>query len=427
MKNFRSHYPFTLPGTAAVLTVLFSFGKGYSDSDYQSIFISLIFFIILLILVSAAYYSALRFRLNDFKIKSKGEISSSEPGRNEQIVKFEEAPPAFFRYAYSLKGKYLAADMSCRFYNRFNSDRNGIIKFSYMFNSPGTLDVNRECFLEDIFGLIRIPCSEIENTVVRIVPGPPEKAYRNSRDSMSSLVKNKKPDENDYEKILMREYMRGDRSRDINWKASSKSNTIYTRIAPGNDNEIKKINIVYAADPELFKNDIYSGFLIHRFFREYFRFFINDLFNIENYKFNIFINALKISADNRNTLDSVYRELSKPEIGNDFEKTIHDNDTEGSFIIFCENRNKIEDLKPVFINASGVRYFYPELIKKDSSENKSYADSGYIIEAVDFDNPGKGIIPGSDFFKSMRNFRKKNKPFQNTGSDPESRAVNIII
>ncbi len=86
----------------------------------------------------------------------------------------------------------------------------------------------------------------------------------------------------------MREYMRGDRSRDINWKASSKSNTLYTKIAPGNDNEIRKINLVYAADPEIFKKDIFSGFLVHRFFREYFRFFVNDLLNIENYKFSNF-------------------------------------------------------------------------------------------------------------------------------------------
>ncbi len=50
-----------------------------------------------------------------------------------------------------------------------------------------------------------------------------------------------------------------------------------------------------------------------------------------------------------------------------------------------------------------------------------------MIEASGFDKPGKGIITGSDFFKSMRNFRKMDKPVRTAESDSELRAVNIII
>ncbi len=42
-----------------------------------------------------------------------------------------------------------------------------------MFNSPGTIEADAECFIEDIFGLVRVPCSEKESTVVRILPGDP--------------------------------------------------------------------------------------------------------------------------------------------------------------------------------------------------------------------------------------------------------------
>ena len=424
MNKLLKKYPFTLPGTAALLTVLYVFGSGYADSDYQSIFIAAVFFLIFLIIFFAAFYFSGRYRLNEISVKSKGEISSSGRDKNLQSIVFEEAPPLFFRYSSVITGKFLAGNKSFKYYKRYNSDRSGVINFSFHFSSPGILDSVYEYFLEDIFGMMRISCGEIEKKTVRILPGLPEKAFRDSRDSMSSLVKNKKPDENDYEKILMREYMRGDRSRDINWKASSKSNTIYTRIAPGNDNEIKKINFVYCPDPFLFDKNIYKGFLFFRYFREYFRYYINDLYSRENYKFSVFINGRKISAEDRNSLDNVYRELALPEIRNDFDKSIQE--TAGSFIVFCENPDHFENINYLFSHASGIRCFYPSAVSADLKNEKELPGSAYIIDGRNFDSPGEGVFPGQAFIRSMRYFFKTNSLKSSICSIPESRAVEIL-
>ena len=424
MIKILKKYPFTLPGTAALAAVLFILGKGYAVSDYQSIFTASVFFFLFLILFTAAVYFSNRFRLNEISLKSKGEISSSEKDRNLQSIVFEEAPPLFFRYSSVIKGKFYAGDKSFYYYRRYNSDRNGLIEFSFNFYSPGLFEAVYEYYLEDIFGLFRIKCGDAAKNPIKVIPGLPGTAFKNSRDKMSSLVKNKKPDENDFEKILMREYIRGDRSRDINWKASSKSNTLYTRIAPGNDNEIKKINFVYCADPDLFHKNIYTGFLVFRYFREYFRYFINDLYSIENYKFSVFINSRKISAEDKNGLDTVYRELATPEIRNDFDKSIQE--TEGSFIVFSENRDYLENLKPLFSHASGIRYFYPEIILQKEGDQKRLSDSSYSVEGHDFETPGRGVFPGKAFIKDMRDIYKKGLPENRIFSIQDSRAVKIL-
>ena len=423
MNKMLKKCPFTLPGTAALLTVLYVFGRGCADSDYQSNFIAFVFLLIFLVIFTAAFYFSSRFRLNETAVKSKGEISTSGSDRNFQSIVFEERPPVFFRYSAVIKGSFHTADKSFKYYKRYDSDRNGVIDFSYRLYSPGLLDSVCEYYLEDIFGLMRISCGESERNSVRIIPGLPVNASRNSRDSMSSLVKNKKPDENDFEKILMREYMTGDRSRDINWKASSKSNTLYTRIAPGNDNEVRKINFVYCPDPSLFDKNIYKGFLIFRFFREYFRYYINDLYSRENYKFSVFINGRKIQAEDRGSLDHVYRELAVPEIRNDFDKSIQE--TEGAFIVFCENPDHIENYKALFLHASGLRYFYPAVLTADLKGEKIMSGSGYIIDGRNFESPGEGVFQGQSFIRSMRDFFKKGIFEKNTCSIPESRAVEI--
>ena len=390
MRKILKHYPLTLPGTAAVSTVLFVFGKGYADSDYQSIFISSVFFLILFIIASVLFYYSGRYRHNNITVKIKGEISSSSVSGNSIVIAFEQPPPVFFRYSAVIKGYFHVTGKSFRYFRRFISDRSGIIESGFRLKTPGIIDAESIYCLEDIFGLMRIPCAGKEIISIPVIPGLPDNAVRNIKDSMSSFVKNKKPDENDFEKILMREYIRGDRSRDINWKASSKSNTIFTRIAPGNDNEVKQINIVYCSDPDLFGESVYQGFLVFRFFREYFRFYLNSLLTAENYKFSVFINSKNITVADINGLNAVNRELSLQEIRNDFEKIF--SESEGPFAVFCEKPEMIEDLEPFFINSSGFCFFYPRIIKQENPDMKRDEENRYMIDGSGFDSPGEGIF-----------------------------------
>ena len=405
MKNGKTLYPFTIPGTVIFTLVLYLFGYGYASSDYQSIFISAVFFTALVIITCVCWYFSSKNYLGKVIFKSSGTVTTSSSDINTQSIIFDAKPPLFFRYKTFIKGQFEVSGKSFRYRRSFASDREGRIEFSFNFNSPGLLKLNVSYYLEDIFGFTRIKCYPQDNKTIHAVPGIPELCFMDKKDPLISLEKNKKPDDNDYEKILMREYVSGDRSRDINWKASSKGNALYTKISPGNDTQIKKINIIYLSDPSVFDNNLYRGFLVYRYLREYFKYFIYNLFTSGNYKFNIFINGLKISAVDRSGLERAVRELSLPDIKNNFGNTI--TEEEGSFIVFSENPAVTEGINRILSSSSSVRFFYPEIVynqDKSIGELSENSFSGFGIKDAFFTTPGKGLNPGLRYHKDMRDF-----------------------
>ncbi len=424
MKKIISKYPLTLPGTCAFITVFAVLVKGYTDSDYQTVFIAIVFFVLFLIILSVSVFFAGKTRLYNLDIRSQGCITSSEKDENTQSIIFEFPPPVFFRYSAVIRGSLNVYNKKLKYFNKSNSNKEGCISFSYFFNIPGLLESVIEFYIEDIFGLVSVRCSDTRKNSVKIVPGTPENAFKSSSDSMSSFIKNKKPAGNDYEKIFMREYMSGDRFRDINWKASSKSNTVYTRIAPDNDDKIKKINFVYCGFSELFTDNIYRGFLVVKYFREYFRFFVNNLFSMEDYKLKFFVNGNILSAEDRSSLENIYAELSCPVIKNDFEQTVKEE--EGSFIVFCEDKKQIEKFKNLFSNASDTRFFYPETLTYLQIKENNISNTGYGIDLCSFEDPGKGVFSGQGFYKSMRSYFKQLRSREDIYNNKNSRAVKII-
>ncbi len=396
-------YPFTIPGTVITLLVLYLFGTGYIRSDYQSVFIALSFFFIVMVLFSWCFYFSGKYFFNEIDFRSNGVISTSEHDKNSQMVLFEEKPPVFYRYSMIMRGRFHAAGKSFPYFRRYSSDRDGKIVFSLRIKSPGSLEVGTEYYLEDIFGFVRIKCSSGGRKSFNIAAGNPDEAYADSNDVPVSFEKNKKPDDNDYEKILMREYMRGDRSRDINWKASSKSNTMFTRISQGNDTEVKKINIIYFPDPLLFSDNLYRGFLVYRYMREYFRFYLYELFRKEGCLFNIFINGERTEVHDSKGIDLAVQNLSKPYIKGSPDADIYDET--GSFIVFTESADKLSEIRHLFKKDDSVRFFYPETAVIDCEKRVSEGDNqGYYIQSRNFYYPGQGILTGAGYIFDMFRF-----------------------
>jgi hypothetical protein len=108
----------------------------------------------------------------------------------------------------------------------------------------GEVDLTARVFLTDIFGLIKTPLRDKVKRSLTILPTPiglglePQKILADGEESQNKFK------EADEERYLMREYVAGDRVRDINWKSSFRGGQWFTRISPERKNRSLTIHLV---------------------------------------------------------------------------------------------------------------------------------------------------------------------------------------
>lgn len=109
---------------------------------------------------------------------------------------------------------------------------------------PGELHITVRLSLGDMFGLSRRYISETMSRSIPVLPralGQPSlPIVLHSQNSDDSSPRK----QSDSEKIFVRDYQHGDLARDINWKASSKSEKLLTRIAPESESQSRLLRVL---------------------------------------------------------------------------------------------------------------------------------------------------------------------------------------
>jgi hypothetical protein len=108
----------------------------------------------------------------------------------------------------------------------------------------GEVDLTIRVYLSDLFGLIKNPLGHRTDRSLTILPTPiglglePQKILADGQESQNKFK------EADEERYLMREYVAGDRVRDINWKSSFRGGQWFTRISPERKNRSLTLHLV---------------------------------------------------------------------------------------------------------------------------------------------------------------------------------------
>ncbi len=110
---------------------------------------------------------------------------------------------------------------------------------------PGLLNARRSVEIRDVFGLTRGAFTDpVTRDLDIIAPMPlePELTRMVAASGEQESTRTTSPEE---ERYYMREYIPGDRFRDINWKASSRIRELVTRISPQTQDEDRTITIYF--------------------------------------------------------------------------------------------------------------------------------------------------------------------------------------
>jgi len=204
---------------------------GMAKGNLYAFWLSAIALVWLILLAVFARLSALRLR---FAIVSWQSRTLSARTKTEHQVSVSPAfTLPFFRLHYRIYGDFICGNSTSLFVSSESSaEPDGICHIPFYFPLCGTLRAQGRLSVRDLFGFVRVILQEMPQRDVVVKPplfAVPE-ALR--VDVTSSPEASRKQQTADEDKYYMREYVPGDRMKDINWKASFRVLELITRISP---------------------------------------------------------------------------------------------------------------------------------------------------------------------------------------------------
>ena len=218
-------------------------GTAFAAGNQYSFVLSALLFIILAVLAILSRTQALRLKSAEIEWDTTAPLFARqrEETHRVSIKGFKSLP--FFRVHFILHGRLQAGRNASLHYHREIPGPGEVIHTSVRFPVSGVFHARGALAVKDIFGLTRgaLPPRFERSIVVRPAP---------LSDREQPRVEAQKGDENksrlkssDVERYFMREYIPGDRHRDINWKASSRFSELFTRISPVTQEKTKIITV----------------------------------------------------------------------------------------------------------------------------------------------------------------------------------------
>ena len=230
--RFFYYYPFTFSGTALFLFSVYLLGAGYGQRNYITLFLSVIALGFLTVLYILGRIQVFRFRDKNLTWKVPPYIYAGSESRDLLLYGDSGKTFLFYRIHISLIIRQKIDNRAFfRLYKEEIFTGEGEAVFPLSMTVCGQAELKGQCRIGDIFGLTRNRFGKTVLHKLGVLPSMLRDKGRKISIEGGSETKSRQKD-SDEEKYYMRDYIPGDRLRDINWKASSRSSDLFTRISP---------------------------------------------------------------------------------------------------------------------------------------------------------------------------------------------------
>jgi hypothetical protein len=246
MKKILHYYPFTLSGTALMIISIILLGKSYSTGNPYGLLIALLAFSALLILSICGRLQAVHLGIIKVQWDTTGPLQAGVDGSGQKLWLNGMKPAAFYRLHFRVTGRLKAGRDAYLFLSREASSTGGeTIEIPLLMPLSGELDARGTLSLRDIFGLTRTRFGQELRRKLFVQPAP----FRGSKsyhiDALGGYEEKHRQKSTDEERYFMREYIPGDRYRDINWKSSSRLSQLFTKISPFTQEKTRVIQVEF--------------------------------------------------------------------------------------------------------------------------------------------------------------------------------------
>lgn len=244
----KRYYPFTATGTVIMVAAVAFTALGSARGDVYLASLGVTAIAASLVLAILSRLQAGRFTDVSVQWDDPSDATSRTFGNtavpNITVQAAGIRPWFFFRLNSRISGR-LRAGNKTRFhvFEEIATPTPERISIPLALPLPGTLMLRREVEVRDVFGLTRGAFADAVTREVEVtapMPVAPQLTRMVAASGEQESTRTATPDE---ERYYMREYIPGDRFRDINWKASSRIRELVTRISPQTQDEDRTITI----------------------------------------------------------------------------------------------------------------------------------------------------------------------------------------
>jgi uncharacterized protein (DUF58 family) len=227
-----------------LLSGLYFLGVGFTRRNSFAVFLAGAAILVLVALAVAGRIQAARFARLNLQWDSSRPLYARREGLSERLWIERARTTFFYRVHFRVDGRLRVGRASSISISReVSTVGGGPVEIPFYFPLSGVYRACGRLLIRDVFGLTRARFGpEWEKTLV-VLPH----LGRGETDVPITAVGGEEEESrkasDDEEKYYQREYMPGDRARDINWKASTRLAQLITRISPYTQERSKVITL----------------------------------------------------------------------------------------------------------------------------------------------------------------------------------------
>lgn len=232
-KTIYRGYPLTATGTLVLAICFYLLGVSKGTGNMYAFIFSATGFLVLVFLVTDGYIQRFRFRHATPVLDSGHSLYARLSGQVQAVHLGDQQCHYFYRFHFVIRGPFRVGRNSNFHFRAEGASSDGsqiLVPMNFPYCGRGRL--KGSLLLRDVFGLVRFflgPDEVVDITVE--APLFPERAPVHFQPA-STMESSRKLQTAEEEKYYMREYIPGDRLKDINWKSSVRIQELVTRISP---------------------------------------------------------------------------------------------------------------------------------------------------------------------------------------------------
>lgn len=239
-------YPFTFTGTLLFIVSLYLIGKAFATQNPYGFILSVAAVVVLVAFAVAGRVQASRFRNVPVEWDSASPLYAANHGLEHDLFLEKIRSLPFFRIHFTLSGKMGVGRGAYMYpHQEISSRGGGRVGIPLFFPLCGVFHARGRFTIQDAFGLTRARFGEALERSITVRPALLQERVFPTVEALDGMEDKSKFKQSDVERYFMREYIPGDRIRDINWKASSRFSELFTRISPVTQEKTKILSVFF--------------------------------------------------------------------------------------------------------------------------------------------------------------------------------------